>query len=105
MNKYHAKKIKTPDGTFDSKAEYRRWCDLKLLEKAGEISHLKRQVPFKIAVRDEHICTYICDFAYVPKGDCAAIFEDVKGVKTPVYRLKRKLMSAVHGIEITEVAA
>ena len=104
MNKYHAKKIKTPDGTFDSKAEYRRWCELKLLEKAGEITHLTRQPKFPIYLfKRKPVCTYIADFRYCRDG--RDVVEDVKGVRTAIYRLKAKLLAETHGIEITEVAA
>ena len=50
MNKYNAKQIKTPEGSFDSKSEYARWCELKLLERAGKISGLKRQYELTLAM-------------------------------------------------------
>lgn len=91
---------RTDDG-FDSKREARRYRDLCLREKANEISDLHRQVPFRIDIKDEHVCTYKADFTYVEGG--ALVVEDTKGYRTPVYRLKKKLMKAVHGIEIREV--
>ena len=91
---------RTADG-FDSKREARRYRDLCLREKANEISELHRQVPFRIDINDEHVCTYKADFTYLEGG--ALIVEDTKGYRTPVYRLKKKLMKAVHGIEISEV--
>ena len=103
-NKYRAKKVKTSDGTFASQAEYRRWCELKLMERAGEIKGLKRQGKYWLHVKGDVIGYYRDDFNYFD-NDGHLIVEDVKGVKTPVYRLKKKLMRAIHGIEITEVAA
>ena len=111
MTKYHAKKVKTEDGTFDSQAEYRRWCELKLMERAGEIYDLSRQPRFALDVGDERVCIYVADFEYYGgsgpghDGHGLRVVEDVKGVKTPIYKLKKKLMLACHGIEIQEVAA
>ena len=90
---------------FDSKAEYARWQELKLLEKAGQISDLKRQVPFDLAIGPMLICRYRADFVYfdVKRGEW--IVEDVKGVKTATYQIKKKLMLALYGIRIKEVFA
>lgn len=103
MNKYRAKKVKTEDGTFDSQAEYKRWCQLKLLEKAGEIHDLRRQVKYPLDVNGHKICSYISDFTYRDRH--GEIVEDYKGVKTQAYRLKAKLMKAVHGINVMETGA
>jgi len=75
---------------------------LRLLERAGEISNLELQPKFPITVNGTKVCTYIADFAYfTPKEK---IVEDVKGVLTPMYRLKKKLTEAVYrGVKITEV--
>ena len=86
---------------FDSRREARRHEQLLLLEKARDIADLKRQVPFRLEVNGELVCTYKADFTYIKKG--VLVVEDAKGCKTPVYRLKKKLMRAVHGIEISEV--
>lgn len=106
-NKYKAKKVKTEDGTFDSQAEYRRWVQLQLMERAGLIEGLRRQIGYALDVNGHNVCKYKADFAYYsPAGPLARLWiEDVKGVRTPVYRLKKKLMKAIHGIEIQEVAA
>jgi len=101
MNKYNAKKTTVDNITFDSKKEAVRYQELKLLERAGEIHFLKLQPKFSIDVYGEHICNYFADFAYIV--DENIIYEDVKGVKTPVYRIKKKLVEAIYGIEITEV--
>jgi hypothetical protein len=88
---------------FDSKREAHRWLQLKLEEKAGRITNLRRQVAYGLAVNGEHICKYIADFTYVRDGE--TVVEDVKSPasRTDVYMLKRRLMAAVHGITISEV--
>lgn len=111
MSKYHAKKVLTTDGLFDSKKELDRWRELKLLEIAGRISNLQRQVTFKLipaqfATVDgkrrclERAVTYKADFVYDCDGE--RIVEDAKGCKTEVYRLKKKLMLYLKGIRIKE---
>lgn len=93
------------DGTthrFDSKAEARRYDALRLAERAGEITALELQPAFPIAVNGRAICTYRADFRYTDRAG-RVVVEDVKGVKTPVYRLKKKLTEAQYGITITEV--
>lgn len=104
MNKYGAKKVKAPDGqVFDSKQEFQRYGVLRLLERAGKISNLRRQVSFELIPKQkgERACTYIADFAYTDeKGDL--IVEDSKGFRTDAYKIKRKLMLWVHGIRIKE---
>ena len=108
MSKYRSKKI-TADGlTFDSRKEYFRWHELSLLEKAGVITGLQRQVRYelipsqkidgKVVERPVH---YVADFVYQEDGQ--TIVEDTKGFKTKDYILKRKLMLHKHGIRIREV--
>ena len=93
---------------FASKREARRWQDLRLLEKAGEIRNLMRQVRYPLTVNGIRITTYIADYVYVPLNRISKewefndVVEDVKGVRTPVYKLKRALMFAIHGIKIVE---
>jgi len=122
MSKYHSKKITVDGETFDSKKEYRRYRELLLLEKAGEISNLQRQVKFLlIPSQYEHFprygkngkeltpgkrliekeVSYYADFVYTENG--RDVVEDVKGVKTPEYILKRKMLLHIHGIRIREV--
>ena len=92
----------TVDGhNFDSKREARRYGELKLLQKAGKISALEVHPRYDIHVNDEKVCAYVADFAY--KTFDGKVVEDVKGVRTAIYRLKKKLMFAVHGIAIAEV--
>lgn len=96
---------KEVDGiVFDSKKEAGRYLQLKAMQNAGLISDLKykkSECTYPISIKDKLICKYIPDFIYV--RDSELIIEDAKGIKTAVYRLKKKLMKAIHGIEIKEV--
>jgi hypothetical protein len=107
--KYGNQKVVDQGITFDSKAEHKRWCYLVMLQKAKEIRDLQLQVPFELipALKKpkggkERPTHYLADFVYVDKAG-TTIVEDVKGAVTPEFRLKRKLMLWVHGIEIQEV--
>lgn len=88
---------------FASKKEAARYKELLILKAAGEIYNLALQTKFPIVINGIKVCTYISDFTYFHKGLNIPVVEDVKGIKTPVYRLKKKLMLAVNGLEITEV--
>lgn len=102
-NKYGARKLTAPDGQkFDSVKEYHRWGCLRLLERAGKIKDLKRQVSFELIPKQngERACNYIADFPYYEDGKL--VVEDCKGYKTDVYRLKKKLLLWTHGIRIKE---
>jgi hypothetical protein len=92
---------------FDSKSEYARWLELQLLEKAGKIRDLKRQVKIPIKVNGCLVCTYVADFTYDVKNHdlWTPVLEDVKGVRTAIFRLKKKLLWAAHGLFISEVNA
>lgn len=87
---------------FDSVKEYQRWGELRILERAGRISNLRRQVKYELIPKQEgeRACNYVADFVYTENGK--TVVEDVKGFKTPEYRLKRKLMMWIHGIRIKE---
>lgn len=108
MSKYGSRSITVDGMKFDSRKEYFRFCELRLLERAGAISDLDRQVKFelipsqkvdgKVVERPVH---YIADFVY--KQDGKNVVEDTKGFKTKDYIIKRKLMLHVHGIRIREV--
>lgn len=107
--KYGNTKVVDGGITFDSKAEHKRWQYLVLLQKAREISDLQLQVPFVLipaqvapSGKKERATVYIADFAYVTSAGIR-IVEDVKGAVTPEFRLKRKLMLHVHGIEVREI--
>lgn len=112
-SKYGNHKQMTPDGQFDSYAEYDRWCELKYLQKAGLISDLKRQVKYELVPpqKDKHgkavrAVTYDADFVYKDNTNDQIVVEDVKSPATAndkTYKLKKKLMLYVHGIEISEI--
>ena len=102
MSKYRAVRV----GKYASKRESARASELKLLERAGAITGLREQVVYVLSPsvivqgRKRPPLRYICDFEYMQNGKI--ITEDVKGVKTPVYKAKRHLMKSVHGIDILE---
>lgn len=127
-NKYYSKKISADGMIFDSKKEFKRWNELRLLEKSGQIRDLKRQVKFVLipAQREpdtrgpkggikpgrllEREVAYIADFTYVENLPFAGeadtgvlVVEDTKGMRTKDYIIKRKLMLYIHGIRIREV--
>lgn len=103
--KYGNRRTVVDGFTFDSQAEARRYLLLKALQKSGHIKKLERQVKYLLAVEGTKIADYVCDFRYIDEKRQVLVVEDVKGVKTPVYRLKKKLMKAIYGIDIVEVAA
>jgi hypothetical protein len=90
--------------TFDSKMEARRYQELKLLHKAGEINGLEVHKVFSLDANGVHICNYEADFCYwVRRGHgIEYVVEDVKGKRTDMYLLKKKLMKALLGISILE---
>ena len=101
--KYGNKKTTVHGITFDSKWESERYLYLKSLEAAGTIKNLELQPRFPIEVEGVKICTYVGDFRYdreLPTGDWVNIVEDAKGVETPEFKIKKKLMKAVHDIDI-----
>lgn len=123
-HKYGNKKITAGNGqVFDSKKEYRRFCELSLLERAGEITNLQRQVPYLLIPEQrapstevykkgsragqpkpgpvlERKVVYIADFVYQENGE--TVVEDTKGIKTKEYIIKRKLLLYRYGIRIKE---
>ncbi|MEZ9708733.1 DUF1064 domain-containing protein [Vibrio breoganii] len=99
--KYNASKVVTNDRTYDSKLEAKRAHDLEMLQMCNEISDLKFQVSFDLQVNSSPICKYIADFTYLDKHG-NYIVEDAKGAETAIYKLKKKLMLACHGIKIFE---
>lgn len=99
-NKYSAIKTEVDGIKFYSKAEARRYSCLKLLEKSGEISDLSLQPRFDLIVNGKKCGFYKADFKYIDGGK--EVVEDVKGMKTPVYNLKKKLVKAIYDIDIYE---
>ena len=127
MRKYHNRQVRTSDGAVhDSQREAIRWTQLKLLERAGKIKDLKRQVTFVLIPTQrekttevykrgdkkgqlkegkviEYQVSYIADFVYTDSATNELVVEDTKGFRTKDYIIKRKLMLHVHGIRIREV--
>ena len=122
MNKYGNRKATINNMVFDSRKEARRYSELLLLQKAGQISDLQTQVPFELIpaqyetierygkkgqrLKDGKRCIekaviYRADFVYNENGQ--TVVEDTKGFKTKDYILKRKMMLYIHGIRIKEV--
>ena len=119
MNKYHNRKTIRNGIQYDSVKESRRHAELLLLERAGEISELSRQVKYILIPAQyepdiigpkggtkrgkliEREVAYIADFTYMQDGKL--VVEDTKGVRTKDYIIKRKLMLFVHKIRIKEV--
>lgn len=95
MTKYGAKKTVVDGITFDSKAEANRYAALKIQQHAGVISRLELQPQFKCAVNGRHICTYKADFRYFCNARQRLVTEDVKGVETRDFKLKKKLVEAL----------
>lgn len=118
-SKYRNKKIEVDGISFDSKKEARRYKELLLLEQAGEIADIRRQVKFVLIPAQkepdtegprggkrkgktiEREVAYIADFVYRKNDEI--IVEDTKGFRTTEYVIKRKLMLWVHGIRIVEI--
>lgn len=94
MNKYHAKKIEVDGHTFDSKAEARRYQQLRLMQMGGEISGLELQRRFVVFEKGAASIEYVADFCYRDERTRENVVEDVKGVRTEAYRLKRKMFLA-----------
>ena len=107
-NKYGNTKVSRYGRTFDSKHEAGRYAELKLLERAGKISDLKTQVAYLLIPAQydekhrciERSCKYVADFTYMEDGKL--VVEDAKGMKTDVYRIKKKMMLYKYGIRIRE---
>ena len=97
MSKYRSKKVTVDGITFMSKKEAKRYCELKLLERAGKIKDLQLQYqfilqpPFKKNGKTIRAITYVADFVYFDMERMKNVVEDVKGYKTDVYQLKRKM--------------
>ena len=104
MTKYGAIRTEIDGHKFASKAEARRYMELKLMQRSGDIAELELQPKFPLVVCGVKVATYIADFRYLVPLSGAVVVEDVKGVKTPTYRLKAKLVKAIYGFKIREVA-
>ncbi len=104
VSKYKAKPTWVDGIRFPSMKQAARYKDLKFLESQGLIRSLRLEVPYTLKVDGFKICSYRADFVFeeYAHGVWTVVVEDVKGILTPVYRLKRKLMKAILGIEIRE---
>lgn len=98
MSKYGAVKTVIDGITFASGKEGRRYSELKLMQRAGLISALECHPEYPIIVSGVKVSKYIGDFRYAENG--VSVLEDVKGVQTPIFRLKAKLIKALYGVEI-----
>ena len=101
-NKYHAKKTVMDGITFDSKHEAERYCELKLLLRAKKISNLRLQERIELIPKSRYgrAIVYVADFTYEENGN--KVIEDAKGVKTDIYRLKKRLVAEKFGIIVKE---
>lgn len=103
-SKYNNTHVTLDGYTFDSQAEMRRYQELCLLRAAGEINYLAVHPSYPLVVNGVPIAIYVADFSYTETATGSEVVEDVKGVRTALYRIKRKLMLALHGITIQEIA-
>lgn len=103
LNKYKAVKTTVDGVIFDSKKEAKRYQELKILQNLGIIQGLRLQPEYEVSVMGQKVCKYRGDFWYLDTKTQKPVIEDVKGMKPPVYRLKKKLVEACYGIKIIEV--
>jgi len=101
-SKYGNNVFEAEEIIWDSNKEYNRYCELRLMQRAGEISNLRRQVPFILQDKQSGIraITYIADFVYDELGGNLVVVEDVKSEitkKIPGYRIKKKMFLARYG--------
>lgn len=99
--KYRAQRTVVDGISFASKAEAKRYLELKAMETQGAIERLELQPKYPVVIDGKKICTYIADFRYFTPSEC--IVEDCKGYRTPVYLIKKKLIEALYRIKIQEV--
>lgn len=95
-HKYGARRVEVDGISFASRKEARRYQELKLLERAGKIQNLRRQIRFALV----QTVVYVADFQYTENGE--TVVEDVKGYRTAEYKRKRRLMLEQHQIAIKE---
>ena len=101
-NKYGAKKTSANGRIFDSKLEARRAVELQQQQAAGHLQDLEYQIPFPLVVEGCTVGTYVADFRYTCRPSGEIVVEDAKGMRTPVYNLKKKLVRALYGFDIQE---
>lgn len=110
MSKYHNTKVEVDGIRFDSLKEANRYCELKLLERGKAIRSLVLQPKFELQTafvnadgKKQRAITYTADFMYYDIGEDKAIVEDVKGMKTEVYKIKKKLFEYKYGMVVREI--
>ena len=101
-NKYNARRTVIDNISFDSMAEARRYGELKILERAGEVSDIKVHPVFPVEVNGIQVCKVILDFTYTDKHGCT-VHEDTKGNDTAMSRLKRRMVEAAYSIDVVIV--
>lgn len=102
-SKYHNQRTEHKGIQFDSRKEKARYQELLYMERAGLISNLELQPRYDLVVNEHKLGFYRGDFRYVDVATGAVVLEDCKGVRTAVYMLKKKLVKALYGVEISEV--
>ena len=104
-NKYGNRRTFCDGMYFDSQREADRWIQLRLMQKAGEISDLMRQKSFELVPKNDRFraVSYVADFVYTDCRTGAMVVEDTKGFRTDVYKIKAKLMYHKYGIEVKEL--
>lgn len=104
-SKYRAVKTVVDGIAFPSKKQAKRYVELRDMAHAGVIGDLQMEVPYEVKVNGVKVCEYRADFVYrYDKGlTHYTVVEDVKGFRTPVYKLKKRLVEALYGIKIVEV--
>lgn len=95
-NKYGNKRAESNGLVFDSKLEAACYEQLVLLERAGEIQDLQRQVPIPITVNGRDVCKLVIDFQFWDKRNCCLVWRDAKGLVTAFASLKLKLARALY---------
>jgi hypothetical protein len=99
-HKYKAKPRRVDGIYFASELEVKRYSELKLLERAEEITGLACHTRYKLTVNGIEVAQYVDDFSYFDRAKSVYVFEDVKGVLTDASRIKLKLMKACHNIDV-----
>lgn len=102
LSKYRNRKVTIDGIIFHSQKEAQYYCGLKLKIKSGLIKSFDRQLPFVVVINDKKCFTYYSDFVVIDLDGNQTVI-DVKGFRTPVYKLKKKIVEAYFGIEILEV--
>lgn len=102
-SKYHNKICEFDGKKFDSKKELDRYLELILMIRSGDIKYLELQPRFRIEINGKKICDYYADFRYFDTKKNRYVVEDVKGMKTDVYKIKKKLVEAQLGINVEEI--